>query len=405
MTADRCRNLITGTLALAAMIVPAVAAMAQGGPSPVVVDPVIAEELTETVSVLGRVVAKREGAIAAQVAAPVAETRVEVGDRVDEGDILVRLDPTRLEFDRELAAAELAAAEGEHNTTLRQIDLLGQERDRLARLKGSAAFSKARLDDKVAEIAATRSQAETARARLERARVSLSLRAADLDDADIRAPYRGVVVERHVSAGAYVRVGDPVVVMVDSDSIEIEADVPAERLRGSKAGETLRLTIGDAAYDARLRAIVPVENPMTRTRAVRFEPLVGIDEAVSAIGQSVTVDLPVGASRDVLTVHKDAVTPVQGARIVFVVDKENIVQPRPVMLGSALGNRFEVLDGLQPGDLVVIKGNERLQPGQAVIFEPPAGTTDGTPDSGVPEPVEGGNPEAGDTGSDSGTRS
>ena len=405
MTADRCRNLITGTLALAAMIVPAVVAMAQGGPSPVVVDPVIAEELTETVSVLGRVVAKREGAIAAQVAAPVAETRVEVGDRVDEGDILVRLDRTRLEFDRELAAAELAAAEGEHNTTLRQIDLLGQERDRFARLKGSAAFSKARLDDKIAEIAATRSQAETARARLERARVSLSLRAADLDDADIRAPYRGVVVERHVSAGAYVRVGDPVVVMVDSDSIEIEADVPAERLRGSKAGETLRLTIGDAAYDARLRAIVPVENPMTRTRAVRFEPLVGLDEAVSAIGQSVTVDLPVGASRDVLTVHKDAVTPVQGARIVFVVDKENTVQPRPVMLGSALGNRFEVLDGLQPGDLVVIKGNERLQPGQAVIFEPPADTADGTPDSGGLEPAEEGNPEAGDTGSDSGTRS
>ncbi|MEZ5826543.1 MAG: efflux RND transporter periplasmic adaptor subunit [Geminicoccaceae bacterium] len=406
--ATHLRPFATGMIALAAILSAAQPAFAQGGPSPVVVDEVIVEKLSETVSVLGRVIAKRQGVIASHVSAPVADTRVEVGDRVEAGDVLVHLDPTRLEFDRELAEAELAAAEGEHDATLRQLDLLHQERDRFAKLKGSAAFSKARLDDKIAEIAATRSRAEAAKARLERSRVHLAARAEDVEDADIRAPYRGVVVEKHVSAGAYVRVGDPVVVMVDAESIEIEADVPAERLQGIEPGETLELMIGQTTYQARLRAIIPVENPMTRTRAVRFEPLESVEDAVGAVGQSVSVDLPIGAPRDVTTVHKDAVTPAQGARIVFVVDKENVVQPRPVVLGDAVGSRFEIVDGLHAGDLVVIKGNERLRPGQEVVFEAPgagdgdAGSGDATADGGAKndEPAD-----PGESDTDSDTRS
>ncbi|MCB9945046.1 MAG: efflux RND transporter periplasmic adaptor subunit [Geminicoccaceae bacterium] len=366
---------IAGVLVLAISGLNAHAVMAQAPAAPVVVDAVRLEQLTETISVLGRVVATREGYVAARVSAPVATARAQVGDRVEAGDILIQLDTARLELDRALAEAELHAANAEHNTILREIDLLKQELDRLEKLRGSAAFSRARLDDKVTEIAAAASRAEAASARLERSRVNLRYRATDVADAAIRAPYKGVVVERKVSAGAYVRVGDPVVMMVDAGSIEIEADVPAQRLRGIQPGGTMELEIGDQTYEARLRAIVPMENPMTRTRAVRFEPVDPPDDAVSAIGQSVTIDLPIGAPRDALTVSKDAVTPMQGARMVFRVTKENVVEPVPVILGAALGSRFEVVSGLTDGDLVVTKGNERLRPGQEVQFEPPAGET------------------------------
>jgi multidrug efflux pump subunit AcrA (membrane-fusion protein) len=81
----------------------------------------------------------------------------------------------------------------------------------------------------------------------------------------------------------------------------------------------------------------------------------------------------VGATREVVTVHKDAVTVSLQGRQVFVVDDEDKAQPRPVVLGTSVGNRFEVLDGLQPGELVVVRGNERLQPGQAVAYTAPDG--------------------------------
>lgn len=335
------------------------------------VDPVITEPSVQTVAILGRVVAKEEGPVAARVAAPVAAIEVEVGDRVEAGARLASLDTTRLALDRALADADVRTAEAELAAARMELELIELERARLLQLEGSAAFSRARLDDKTKEATVAASRIEAAAARLARATVMRDYRDADLADAEIAAPFAGVVVARHVSAGAHVQVGDPVVSLVDDRTIEIEADVPADRLGGSAAGlEVVVAIAGGGTHQAALRAVVPVENPLTRTRAVRFAaPDVG--EAL-AIGQSVTVYLPVGAAREVATVHKDAVTVSLEGRQVFVVADDDTVQPRLVTLGAEIGSRFEVVDGLEPGELVVVRGNERLQPGQAVAYEPPA---------------------------------
>ncbi|MCB2053217.1 MAG: efflux RND transporter periplasmic adaptor subunit [Geminicoccaceae bacterium] len=367
------RRVALRVIALAAVLV------AAGGPigaqqpaAPVQVDPVRVVPLEETIDVLGRVVARREGAVAARIAAPVAEVRARVGDVVEAGQVLVVLDTTRLQLEQELARAELQAVEADHLAAMRGLDLLRQERDRLRRLEGSAAFSGARLEDKNAEIAASESRVEAAKARLESARTTLLYRGTDLEDAMVRAPYPGVVVERLVSAGAYVRVGDPVVVMVDHTDLEIEADVPAERLAGLSPGTVVGIEVAGVAGEAVVRAVVPMENPMTRTRAVRLGDIAFAEAGgIEAVGQSAVVRLPLGAARDLLSVHKDAVTLSGGQRIVFVVDEKDTVMPRPVVLGAAIGDRFAVLEGLTEGDLVVVRGNERLQPGQQVAFERP----------------------------------
>ena len=88
-----------------------------------------------------------------------------------------------------------------------------------------------------------------------------------------------------------------------------------------------------------------------------------------AVGQSVTVQIPIGAARDVLSVPKDALVQARGGWTVFVA-AEGKAQPRNVELGVALGARYEVLSGLAPGDLVVVRGNERLRPGQDIDPSP-----------------------------------
>jgi hypothetical protein len=113
-----------------------------------------------------------------------------------------------------------------------------------------------------------------------------------------------------------------------------------------------------------VRAVIPQENAMSRTRAVRFTPQFDPRVVNAASGASATVRVPVGAARDVLTVHKDAVIE-QGGYYVYVVDEGKALRKR-VQLGESAGGRFIVLEGLEAGMLAVTRGNERLRPGQPV---------------------------------------
>jgi multidrug efflux pump subunit AcrA (membrane-fusion protein) len=88
-----------------------------------------------------------------------------------------------------------------------------------------------------------------------------------------------------------------------------------------------------------------------------------------AVGQSVTVLIPVGEAREVLSVPKDALVQARGGWTVFVA-ADNKAEPRTVELGVPLGDRYEVLSGLTAGDLVVVRGNERLRPGQDITPNP-----------------------------------
>lgn len=366
--------LLTGLLLLSLR-----AALAQMPPMSVVVEPVRVEKMERLEQVVGRVVALRRGGVAARVAAPVESTLVEVGDRVAAQDALVRLDDTRLRLDRELAAATRAAAVAQLQEAEREEVLLAQEIARLERLRGSAAFSRARYEDRLAELEVARSRIAAARARLAEAEVELRYRETDLADSTIRAPYAGVVMARRVSPGEYVRAGDTVIELVDDGALEIEADVAADRL--ARLGEGARLLLDGLAVRLRARAIVPVENPLTRTRPVRFtfvdEPPAGL-----AAGQSVTVELSVGGGREVVTVPKDAVTVSRGAYLVYVVQGDE-AQPRTVELGETVGDRFVVQSGLTPGELVVVRGNERLRPGQKVrIAGADGAATEKAPEAG-----------------------
>ena len=114
--------------------------------------------------------------------------------------------------------------------------------------------------------------------------------------------------------------------------------------------------------------MLPAENPLTRTRTVRFEPDFKAGERRLADSQSVSIDIPLGANRRVLTVHKDAILKRQGSDLVYVISSD-VAEPRTISLGEEIGSRVEVLDGLKAGDKVVVRGNERLQPGAKVRVE------------------------------------
>lgn len=347
-------------------------ASAQDRPALVEVDPVQVEVLSQTMPVIGRFVARQRGSVAAATNGPVAEVFVEVGDRVKAGDPLIALDEEKMRETRNLQAAALAEARAAVNTAIESLTLARQELKRLDRLKNSAAFSQARLDDKRQEVARYTSEVVEAEAAVARAQANLSLAEIDLTRSTVVAPFNGVVVDRKAELGAYISVGQEIAVLINDEDMEVEADVPASRVSGLTPGRKVRIHLsGEETHSALVRAVIPEENALTRTRAVRFTPdLNGGSTVALAAGQSVTVMVPIGDARNILSVHKDSVLPRGDGNIVYVVD-EGQAKLRQVLLGDSVGNRFEVLDGLREGELVITRGNERVSPGQSVSYQTP----------------------------------
>lgn len=346
------------------------AAQAQGKKVRVEVDAVIVEPLSQTVPALGRFVARQSGPVAALVSGPVADVLVEVGDRVAKGDLMVRLSADVSLGLRNLREAELQEEEAALETARAQARLASLELRRLENLKKSAAFSQARYEDKLAEVARYDSEVAEAEAAVIRAGANLTLVELDLTRADIRAPYNGVVTALQATEGAYVTTGAPVASLLNDESLEIEADVSADRLAALVPGLEVPIRLDDGRqFSATIRSVIPTENALTRTQPVRFTPIIEqMDELRLATDQSVSVLLPVGEPRPIVSVHKDAVIAKGGGYMTFAV-VDGKAEARPVRLGVAVGVRMEVLSGLNPGDLVVVRGNERLSAGQTVTYK------------------------------------
>lgn len=327
-------------------------------------DAVIVEPLNQTVSVIGRFVARQSGDVATRISAPVEKYLVEVGDRVEKGDALALLVKDTFEWERNRQRAEVLSARAQLQTDRDTLLLLEQELKRLDRLRQSPAFSEARYADKAQEVARAKSQISRSAAQIKAAEADLALAELDLNYTKVIAPYPGAIIRRHSEAGSYVSEGDPLVTLLDYTNLEIEADVPANRIGGLTNGRKLNASFVDGQpLMATVRAVIPDENPRTRTQRVRFTPTFINNASSSAANQTVTVRVPVGEVRDVVTVHKDAVLNRRGAQIV-IVNEDGKAAFRTVELGEAVGARFVVLNGLAKGDEVVVRGNERIQPGQ-----------------------------------------
>lgn len=330
------------------------------------VEKVRSVRLTQTVPIVGRLVSLRVGDIAARVAGPVESIMVEIGDRVRKGDVIAILDPEILLAELQLTQSQLAEAGAELKIWAAEKQVAATELRRQERLRKSAAFSQAKFEDAQKQIAVAEARVERARANVAIKRSILQRKQIDVEYAVVRAPYAGVVIRRYTEAGAYVVKGAPLVRLIDDRALEVEAAVPYKRVNGLPPGRQVEFELDDGSrHRATVRAILPSENPQTRTRTVRLVPQFNEIRRPLAESQSVVVAVPISDDRRVLTVHKDAILKRPSGDLVYVV-KDSIAEARTVRLGVAIDSRVEVLSGLKEGESVVIRGNERLQPGAKV---------------------------------------
>ena len=357
-------------LAVMALYLQPSIATAQRGPSAVGVQAVEMRALSETVPVFAEIVTARDGAVASRVSGTVARIDVLAGTRVMQGDLLVELDTELLTILLAQTNAQMAEAQAAIATAELRVGRTQNVFTRINALRDSSAFSQGRFDEAEADMLEARSQLTEVNARQKSIEAQVAQARYQLERSQIKAPFAGVVIDVSTIPGAFIQAGTPVVRLLDIASFEVEASVPARLVAGLETGQPMRalLETGET-LEVSVRAILPVEETSTRTRSVRFAAPALSDVPNPALGQSVTVEIPVGAAREVLSVPKDALVQARGGWSVFVAD-EGKAQPRTVQIGVALGNQYEVLKGLAAGDMVVVRGNERLRPGQDIAPTP-----------------------------------
>jgi len=354
------RHRLTTGLSLAALailiLVPAPPAHAQQGmpPATVVTAPVIAGPVSEAITLAGTTSPIRNSLIAAEVEGRVLERRVDKGDVVPKGGILFVLDRVRLERALALAQAELEEVDA-------RLERAARQEQRALELHEQEVLSPSLTDDAVSE---RRAQA----GRREQVKVQIESIKDDLARSMIRAPFAGVVTALHTEVGQWLRQGDPIARLADLGTIEITVDLPeryySQVVEGAEASTTLASLPG-LTLAGKVFAVVPQVESAARTfpvlvRAVNPEGSVGA-------GMLAEVRLALGTTRQVLLVPRDALVIGPGGESIYKVEGD-AANPVPVKSGRASGTLVEVSgDGLKEGDRVVVRGNERLAPGQKIV--------------------------------------
>ena len=334
--------------------------------TPVAVDAVRMAVVNETVDVFGELVSRQSGSIQVAISAPVESVHVQVGDRVEQGDLIATLDASMLALQKDAVQARIEMTKWASKRAQTELELSKQKEERFRQLRHSAATSEAQLEDAVLALKISQHAVGESKAAIEQINRELDIAEHNISLTRITAPYSGVIVSRFIEIGQYMRVGEQVVNIVGDHNLEVESYIPYRYIDTLSVGDVVTAEFDNGTtFETSLRAFIPQEHVSTRTRAVRFEFDQSKVDDLLAVNQNVIMKIPVSEQTQSLTVHKDAVITQQDGHLVYVVADDSAT-PQPVIIGNATGGRYEVISGLNEGDQVVIRGNERLAPGQTV---------------------------------------
>ena len=328
----------------------------------------------------GYVIARREATVSSKVTGKVVEVRVEEGMRVQEGQVLARLDDTNLRAGLRLAEAQLASAKAALEETRVRIKEAELNLRRTVDLAKSHISAQADLDRAEAETESLKARLAQQQAQVVVAEREVASWQSQLDDTIIRAPFSGIVTSKNaqpgemispVSAGGgFTRTG--ICTIVDMESLEVEIDVNESYINRVQPGQAVEATL-DAYPDWKIAckviAIIPTANRQKSTVRVR----VGFDRLDPRILPEMGVKVafreagPGGAvvSAPVVIVPKAAVRTVDNREMVMVLANGR-AERRAVGVAGRDQESVSIQAGLSAGDKVILDWPESLRDGTRV---------------------------------------
>lgn len=323
-------------------------------PAPVTIASATAAQFAPLLWATGSVVSREDARVASEQDGRVTQV-AEVGAVVKKGDALAHLDESLLRLQEQQNQSDIGRIQA-------QLDFAKQQEERLSALVKKASIAGSQHDE-------ARSQRRVLEQELARARVAIDQTRHRLRNSTVRAPFDGTVAERFIQTGEYLGTGAPVVRLVNTRDLEVKAQAPVALAARLKPGMPLSLREGEGEFVTQVvRAVVPVGDESSR----QFELRIALDAARWPIGSALQVGLPSDEPREVVAVPRDALLLRASETFVVKVGADDTALRVPVRTGGAQGSLVEVIGDVHAGDRLVVRGGERLQPGQKVVAAPGA---------------------------------
>jgi RND family efflux transporter MFP subunit len=311
---------------------------------------VVRAEVTPTVSVPGTIYSRNEVQITAGIGGQL-EMVAEPGTIIRKGDVVSRISRSTLMLQRAEQEALLERAE----INLRQLD---SQLRRQRELQGSNLVSEFELEQTEANRDLAKSDANITRVRIRQIDEQI-------ERSETRANFSGVVIERVRREGEEVARGEMLARLTDLDNLEVRAYVPLKHLQRTVAGDSITVHRSDVSIEGRIRALVPTGDIRSQT----FEAIINLPEHATgqwAVGQLVSVAVPIRSGEPALTVHRDALILRQGGQFVYRINDQNRAERIPVETGDSQGELIAVAGELNEGDSIAVRGAESLSDGAEV---------------------------------------
>ena len=287
----------------------------------------------------GVVEARQQATLSAEVAGKIEAVNFDVDDFVEEGQIVLRI------RDREYRARQqqARAALDEANANLQdmQLEFRRNQDLRQQKLISQAVFDRARANLKAAE------------ARKSSAEANLSRADEQLGYTVVRAPYSGVVVQRHVEPGEAVNPGQPIMTGYGLGQLRVKADVPQSLIGGLRKNRSARIVLIEdgRSIDVDEITIHPFADPQNHSFPVRLD----LPELRDGLfpGMLVKVEIAIGNTERLL-LPQQALVSRSEVNAVYVIDADGRLSFRQVRPGNRYGDRIEILAGIDVNETVAL---------------------------------------------------
>lgn len=330
----------------------------------------------------GYVVARRMATVSAQITGRVKEVNIEEGMRVEAGQVMATLDPIDADAQRRLYASQAEAARSQIDSVGAQLREAEANAERLGPLVQQQLVSRAQYDQAIAQRDALRAQRAVAQRNAQVAGEQLRVSDINLDHTVVRAPFAGVVIAKAAqpgeivsplsAGGGFTRTG--IGTIVDMESLEVEVEVGESyigRVQPRMPVETVLNSYPDWRIPGEVIAIIPAADRGKATVKVR----VALKEKDARIvpDMGVRVSFLEAARNDAdeaqpqgVRVPPGAVIDRDGGKAAFVARDDGTVELRTLKVGGKLGSDLQVLEGLAPGETVVIDPPPALEDGARI---------------------------------------
>ncbi len=356
-------------------------------------DAVRQESVRRTLEVVGTLAAEDQVTVSSEVDGVVRRVLADLGDRVTAGQQLVELDREKLQYnlDQQRAAharslTKYGATDAEHLPRIEdtpdvrrasaELAQAKQMLERATELHKRQLIPQQSLDDaqttlrlKTAAYDSALQEAKNLQADIDASEAAMKLAERHVEDASIRAPFDGYVQQRMVSLGELVKAQMPVMNVVRVDPLKLLSEIPERMAPWVKVGQPLTLSVDafpDKMFTATVSRISPAVNTQTRTFA--FEALAPNSEALLKPGTFARVRLETSLVEQVMTIPYAAMQYRYGVYRAFAVEGDRL-KARELKTGDRVGDRMEILAGLNTAERVAMTDVDTLTDGMKIAVE------------------------------------